>query len=108
MWDFTTIGEVRWVLCPQEDVDETMSVRQIMYALKEDLVRNTARLYLPGGQVQIFISLMRKYSNASRYNKVSKKLDDNVRKMLIGLGYYIYGKDTSSKNENVNIDIFDY
>lgn len=83
---------------PQEDVDETMSVRQIMYALKEDLVRNTARLYLPGGQVQIFISLMRKYSNASRYNKVSKKLDDNVRKMLISLGYYIYGKDTSSKN----------
>lgn len=82
----------------QEEVDEGMSIRQMMYVLREDLVRNTARLYLSGADVQIFISQMRKYSYLTRYNKVSKKLDDNVRKMLIGLGYYIYGEDTSSRN----------
>nr|WP_305139515.1 hypothetical protein [uncultured Acetatifactor sp.] len=79
----------------QEDADEGMSIRHMMYLLREDLVRNTARLYLSGADVQIFISQMRKYSYLTRYNKVSKKLDDNVRKMLIGLGYYLYGDNTS-------------
>lgn len=80
---------------PQVETDPEASMRQTMYVLKEDLIKTTAMLYLTGAQVQIFIAELRKYSYTVRYNKVSKKLDDNVRKMLIGLGYYFYGKDKS-------------
>lgn len=76
------------------------SVRRVMYLLKEDLVRNTANLCLSKQQTQIFISTLRSYSYAFRFNKVSKKLDDNIRKMLIGLGYYPYGKTEEMKGCN--------
>lgn len=68
------------------------SVRKVMYLLKEDLVRDAANLCLSKQQTQIFVSTLRSHSYAFRFNKVSKKLDDNIRKMLIGLGYYPYGK----------------
>lgn len=77
----------------QRDNEEVVSsVRRVMYLIKEDLVRNTANLCLSKQQTQIFVSTLRSYSYAFRFNKVSKKLDDNIRKMLIGLGYYPYGK----------------
>lgn len=75
-------------------------IRRVMYLLKEDLVRNTANLCLSKQQTQIFISTLRSYSYAFRFNKVSKKLDDNIRKMLIGLGYYPYGKTEEVKGCN--------
>ena len=77
----------------QKDNEEVVSsVRRVMYLIKEDLVRNTANLCLSKQQAQIFVSTLRSCSYAFRFNKVSKKLDDNIRKMLIGLGYYPYGK----------------
>lgn len=80
--------------------NSTSSVRRTMYLFKEDLVRNTANLFLCKQQVQLFISKLRSYSYAYRYNKVSKKLDDNIRKMLLGLGYYAYGKSIENEDKS--------
>lgn len=79
------------VSSPYSPEEEDKSIRRIMYTLKEDLVRDTASLFLSKKNIYAFISQLRSHSYAFRYNKVSKKLDDNVRKLLLYRGYYSYG-----------------
>lgn len=87
-----TLMEDSAFLIPEEQINKIKPIRQIMYVFKEDLARNTAGLYLPKNQIHLFISNLRMHSYKVRYNKVSNKLDENVRKMLIQLGYYSYGQ----------------
>lgn len=81
-----------------EDEKEGTSTRKVMYKLREDLVVNTANLKMSKRNVSIFISQLRGFSYAFRFNKVSKKLDDNVRKALLSLGYYAYGEKRKKKS----------
>lgn len=80
-----------------EDERNVTSTRKVIYKLREDLVVNTASLKLSKRNVSIFISQLRSFSYAFRFNKVSKKLDDNVRKVLLSLGYYAYGEKKKKK-----------
>lgn len=60
-----------------------------MYFCKEDSVFNIALKYLKQKEsVQEFIMLLRADSYAYRYNKVSTKADEAVRRILLSKGYY--------------------
>ncbi len=61
------------------------------YVLTENIFRSILELNLPKSKkksIPQYISLLREKSLQYRYNKVSKKLDDNIRKMLLSMGYY--------------------
>ena len=60
-----------------------------MYFCKEDEVFNLALKYLKNKEAVLeFIMQLRSNSYAYRYNKVSMKADDAVRKILLSKGYY--------------------
>lgn len=61
------------------------------YLLTENVFRSILELNLPKSEkknIPKYISLLRDKALHYRYNKVSKKLDDNIRKMLISKDYY--------------------
>ena len=59
-----------------------------IYSLKEDYVRSNATQFLSKPEIRVFLSKIRDHSSKVRYNKVSKKVDETVHKLLISLGYY--------------------
>ena len=68
-----------------------------MYFCKEDEVFNLALKYLKNKEAVLeFIMQLRSNSYAYRYNKVSMKADDAVRKILLSKGYY--KKNSGKKN----------
>lgn len=71
-----------------EEMSDRKTMRPAMYIFKEDLARSTAEIFLSKEKIHVFISHLRSHAYAFRYNKVSKKLDENVRKLLKGVGYF--------------------
>lgn len=64
---------------------------QQFYIFKEDLFTSILKNYLDSNQknkIPQYVSLIREKSVMNRYNKVSGKLDDTVRNLLLDLGYY--------------------
>lgn len=60
-----------------------------MHFLKETMVFNMAEKYIKKKEdIYSFLMLLRSESYAYRYNKVSKKADDIMRKVLLSRGYY--------------------
>lgn len=60
-----------------------------MHFLKETMVFNMAEKYIKKKEdIYSFLMLLRSESYAYRYNKVSKKADDIMRKILLSRGYY--------------------
>lgn len=60
-----------------------------MHFLKETMVFNMAEKYIKKKEdIYSFLMLLRSESYAYRYNKVSKKADDIMRKILLSKGYY--------------------
>ena len=60
-----------------------------MHFLKETSVFNMAEKYIKKKEdIYSFLMLLRSESYAYRYNKVSKKADDIMRKILLSKGYY--------------------
>lgn len=60
-----------------------------MHFLKETAVFNMAEKYIKKKEdIYSFLMLLRSESYAYRYNKVSKKADDIMRKILLSKGYY--------------------
>lgn len=60
-----------------------------MHFLKETTVFNMAEKYIKKKEdIYSFLMLLRSESYAYRYNKVSKKADDIMRKILLSRGYY--------------------
>ena len=60
-----------------------------VYNLKEDFVLSNANQILASKEeARLFLSELRKMSLKMRYNKVSNKLDETVRELLLSLGYY--------------------
>ena len=59
------------------------------YNLKEDYVLSNASQFLSSKEeTRLFLSELRNASHKMRYNKVSNKLDETVRELLLSLGYY--------------------
>lgn len=58
------------------------------YDFKEDYVISNAKQFLSKDETRLFLSLIRNNSYKVRYNKVSNKLDEIVRELLLTLGYY--------------------
>lgn len=77
-------------LIPPEILDQLK--KQItpkkVYVFKENLIRSIAELADDKKKIPVYISAIRDKSLKNRYNKVSKKLDDTVRQLLISRGYY--------------------
>lgn len=59
-----------------------------IYDFKEDYVISNAKQLLSKEETLLFLSAIRKNSYKLRYNKVSNKLDETVRELLLSLGYY--------------------
>ena len=60
-----------------------------MHFLKETMVFNMAEKYIKKKEdIYSFLMLLRSESYSYRYNKVSKKADDIMRKILLSKGYY--------------------
>ena len=77
-------------LIPQEILNqlENQVVPKRFYSFKENLIRSIAELSGEKKKIPIYISILRDKALKYRYNKVSKKLDDTVRQLLISQGYY--------------------
>ena len=58
------------------------------YEFKEDYVISNAGQFLTKDETRIFLSEIRNKAQKTRYNKVSNKLDETVRDLLLSLGYY--------------------
>ena len=58
------------------------------YEFKEDYVISNAGQFLTKDETRIFLSEIRDKAQKTRYNKVSNKLDETVRDLLLSLGYY--------------------
>lgn len=61
-----------------------------VFSLDEAYVTSNAKQFLTKEDARIFLSQMRNASHKMRYNKVSNKLDETVRELLLSLGYYQY------------------
>lgn len=59
-----------------------------VFSLKEGYVTSNANQFLSKEDARIFLSQIRNASHKMRYNKVSNKLDETVRELLLSLGYY--------------------
>lgn len=59
-----------------------------IYDFKEDYVISNAKQFLSKEETRLFLSAVRNNSYKVRYNKVSNKLDETVRELLLSLGYY--------------------
>lgn len=59
-----------------------------IYDFKEDYVISNAKQFLSKDETRQFLSIIRNNSYKTRYNKVSNKVDEIVRELLISLGYY--------------------
>lgn len=59
-----------------------------MYRIKEKKVAEIAKEFLDEDETALFLTKMRAHSFAYRYNKVSPKADDTLRKLLGQMGYY--------------------
>ena len=58
------------------------------YEFREDFIISNAQQFLSKSDLHIFLSDLRSKANNARYNKVSNKLDENVRNYLLSRGYY--------------------
>lgn len=66
---------------------------QTFYTFREDDFKSIVRAHLSKTEwsyIREYIAKMREKSFSYKFNKVSKKLDDNIRNLLISLGYYIH------------------
>lgn len=73
-----------------EQLSDRFTTEQF-YVLKENNFRSILELSLPKSKkknIPQYISILREKALTYRYNKVSKKLDDNIRQMLMSKGYY--------------------
>lgn len=62
---------------------------QNIYFYKEKDIINSAQKYLATKEEALeFVMQLRANSYAYRYNKVSTKVDENVRNILLSKGYY--------------------
>ena len=64
---------------------------QEFYIFKENYFRSVLELRLPKierKKIKEYIAKVREQSFSYKFNKVSKKLDDNIRQLLMTLGYY--------------------
>ena len=59
-----------------------------VYNMKEDYVVSNAGQFLSKGDARNFLSIVWGNSLGVRYNKVSNKVDENVRGLLLSYGYY--------------------
>ena len=69
-----------------------------IYDFKEDYVISNAKQFLSKEDTRLFLSTLRECSYKVRYNKVSNKLDETVRELLLSLGYYA-DKESNAKHE---------
>lgn len=59
-----------------------------IYDFKEDYIISNAKQFLSKDEARYFLSNIRDNSYKMRYNKVSNKLDETVRELLLSFGYY--------------------
>lgn len=70
-------------------IDEILDTdAELVYRLKEKEVINKALESLSEEEIPLFLTELRKCSFAHRYNKVSMKADNNIRDVLVQLGYF--------------------
>ncbi len=77
-------------LIPQEILEQLKKqiTPKSVYEFKENLIRSITELVDDKKKIPEYISVIRDKALKNRYNKVSKKLDDTVRQLLISRGYY--------------------
>lgn len=79
----------------EESEDYNLIVQEIlktnpehMYCIKENTIKDISKGHLTEEELSMFITKLRTYSLAKRYNKISRKADKTIRDALRQRGYF--------------------